>query len=106
MKPTALLYDTRMDRVEIRDLLNRIPPRRRVEFLAWCCCQVKPLAGGQLPKPSRPTWEMAVAAERDDAASSALTMTIFVDLGMLAHQWDLDLDVATAKLVEVVRGRE
>jgi hypothetical protein len=106
-KPTAIVYDNVMDRKEVWHLLHRLHPQRRVEWLAWCCKTVT-LPGSRLhPEPSlRRMGERLRMALRDDRADEVITNEIYFDVFQLAHSYSLDLDKATARLVEVVREDE
>lgn len=91
-KPRYLIYDTVDDRREVQRLLERLSVRQRITFLAWCCQQVT-IPGGTHPEVSR-------------ARTKGTAVEVYRDLWYLAGQYDLDIDAATEKLVEMVRQKD
>lgn len=98
-----LLMDTRMDRRDIWALLHRLPPRRRVAFVAAMCERAAPLTGNRpVPRYDR---EVLDRAYRDDSADRYVTNQCYGDVVALAGQWRLDLSAAACELERWVRGR-
>lgn len=50
------------------------------------------------------TVELADVARWDSSADEMLTQEVYKDVFYFAGQWGLDLDVATKRLVEMVRA--
>lgn len=92
-KPRYLIYDTVDDRREVQRLLERLPVSHRIAFLAWCCRQVTIPNGGTHP-------EVSLTRTKGTAVE------VYRDLWYLAGQYDLDIDAATEKLVEMVRQKD
>ena len=100
MKPAFLILDDFDSRREIHGLLHRLPPRIRIEFLAWACKQVPKNNANRLPEPA--VWKMAATVDlayRCETANLVLTNEIYSDVLQLAATFQLDL-VATAKSLE------
>jgi hypothetical protein len=73
------------DRKEIWEMLDRLSPFQRVDFLQWCCRQV-------------------VGVHRVQVTShSGTTNESLMDMYMLELQYKLDLAVAVAELVRRIR---
>lgn len=104
-KPRWVELDDKDSRQEIRRLLEYLPPWRRLAFLKWCCQQSVIRHG---PEPARPyvrrkTLELAELARTDDSADEGLLYDVFFDLIELSNQFSLDLDLALARLVSIVK---
>lgn len=97
-------YDTLDDRREVYYLLARLPPRRRVEWLANAC------RGAVIPKTkTRPhvsaaTWARADEAMRDDSLDEGLTVEVFFDFWTMAANYGLDVAAALEVLVRMARN--
>lgn len=102
MKPTVLVIDTLDDRRELWRLLHRLPPSRRIDFLAWCCSQVSG-PNGNGPTPGAGLLATATAARRDDGADRRLTNEIYMDVMVLGHQWSLDMQTTVRRAEEAVK---
>lgn len=85
-KPKYLQYDSLDDRRTIHQLLERLSPAQRIDFLDWC--------GRQCPgmKPH-------VARQR----TIGTALEIYLDIWHLAAQYNLNIDRVTERLVAVVR---
>lgn len=92
-KPKYLQFDNLDDRREIFHLLERLPPWQRVAWLKWCCRHPSVAAGPVKPQ---------VSAARTTGDSRE----IFFDLWALAAQYNLDVNAAVLRLVDMVRRRE
>lgn len=101
-KPAYAVLDTLDDRREIHQMLDRLPPPKRVEFLGWCCSQVK---GGLRPTPSRRMTPTMNTAKRDDSASQKLSLDIYFDFWALVTQYGLDPQKAAVELERRVKGK-
>lgn len=102
MASQLVTMDTLDDRRELWHLLHRLPPVRRVAFLAWCCTQVSG-PGGTRPGPSSRNQPAVAAARLDDKADERLTNMMYGDLLMLGAQWGLDLAKAAVTLESWVK---
>src|SRR5688572_18686248 len=100
---TVLTVDTLDDRREVHELLRKLSPARRVGFLAWCCKHSKMNRFNEPIVVARKTRELAELARWDSSADNALTVDVYMSCWSLAMQFQLDLDKALAKLVEMVR---
>lgn len=104
MKPQFLQYDTLDDRREVYCLLARLSPTRRLGYLRWCCSQAVVPNSRTRPGPARKTVELAELARRDSSADTRLTLDIFFDWwNLVGISYELDPDLALAKLVEMAR---
>ena len=103
MKPTILTLDTLDDRREVWHLLHRLHPRRRVEYLSWCCKQVRGINGGTGPVPHGHGEMVRAAIRGDDAQDQRLTTTIYMELGMLASQQRIEMKDAAIMLEQFAR---
>lgn len=102
-----ILYDNLDDRREIYRLLSRLAPAVRVKWLEWCCKQVTVPNSRIHPEPSYRRMRGRIdEAYRHDRGDEVLVAEVYFDVWQLAHQYHLDLDKATAKLVETVRWAE
>jgi hypothetical protein len=101
-RPPILAIDTLDDRREVWHLLHRLPPARRVAFLADCCSRVRDCRGNR-PVPSARMAPALAAARRCDRADHRLTTMLYTDLLMLAAQWGLDPAAAAVRLEAWVR---
>jgi hypothetical protein len=101
----AIYYDSKDDRREIWRLLARLPPWRRVAFLARCCRAASIGRTDIRPGVGRDTRRLAAMAMRDDGADLPLTNDIYSSLFYLELQYSFDLDVALRWLVESVRNK-
>lgn len=101
---SVLQLDNVDDRTEVRHaLLRRLSPARRVAFLAWACGQSKLGKFESRPVVGKQTHELAKLARWDSSADEALSKDVELSLWTLAVQFQLNLDLALAKLVEMVR---
>ena len=89
MKPRYLVYDNVDDRSEIIYLLEKLPPAKRLAWLGWCCTKSAVPNSGVRPRVS--------------AKSTGASLEVFFDLWALAAQYELDVDGAVRRLVEMVR---
>ncbi len=97
-------YDDRDTRKEFVLLLDRLPPHLRVRWLNWCCRQAKNHAYREFrPKVKEETFALAEKARWDSSCDQRLTQEVYRDVFYVHEQWDLDLDLALARLVEVAR---
>lgn len=103
MKPAFLQYDNLSDRKEVFYLLEQLHPRRRLEWLDWCCAKSAVPNSHVRPGISRAMRERLPLAMRDDSASEKLSVECFLDCWNLARQYELDVDVAVDRLVQMVR---
>jgi hypothetical protein len=97
-----LVLDSRDDRRELHGLLHRLPPKRRLEFLEWCCKQVPPAA--KLPVPA--VWKMRATVEqayRCEKANEVLSNEIYCDLLQLFNVYHLDAMKTALELTALVR---
>lgn len=104
MSQSLITLDTLDDRRELWHLLHRLPPRRRVSFLAWCCGKVR-RPDGNGPVASSRMAETIAGAARCDRFDHRLTNEIYGDVLALSAQWGLDLAAAAAELERRVRDR-
>lgn len=104
-RTTVLQLDNLDDRREVHELLRHLPPRRRVAWLAWACRQSKMNKFREPIVVGRETHKLAEMAIRDSSADNALTVDVYMSMWTLAMQFQLDLDRALAKLVEMVRAK-
>ena len=102
---TVLSVDNLDDRREVHELLRKLPPDRRVAWLAWACRQSKLPRFDERPAVARKTLALAEQARWDSSADERLTLECYTDIWFLAMSYELNLDVALAKLVEMVRGK-
>jgi hypothetical protein len=89
-KPAYLQFDNLMDRREIYFMLERLPPWKRLQWLRWCTRQIH--------MPEAPNARPIVAAR-----STGIAMEVYHDCWHLAAAYSLDLDLAFAKLTQMVR---
>lgn len=104
--PAALCvrqFDNKMDRRECLNILDRLPPIKRMKWLEWCCKRSS--VGGTKIKPEirKDMWERMQVANVDDIASEKLSIEIFFDVWSLALQYGMDLHEAFVKLEEIAR---
>ena len=92
----GLTLDTLDDRREVYHLLHRLPPARRVAFLADCCGRVT-APGGNRPAAAG-FGRLVREAGRCDRGDERLTVAVYTDLLALAAQWRLDLAAAAVRL--------
>ncbi len=100
----ALALNTLDDRRELDRLLARLPPRRRVAFLARCCGRAAVPHSATRPGVRHDTWARVPSAERDDEADRRLTTEVYFDLWCLAMQYGLDLRQAALDLEAEVKA--
>lgn len=86
MSAAALSFD-RDERKELYLLLGRLDRRERLQFLAWCCQQVKGPLGVQV------------------TSSSGETKDVWGDLVSLAGVYGFSLRTALEKLADVIRRK-
>ena len=101
--PFIVAHDNLDSKRELWGLLKRLSPRRRVKFLRWCCTQATLPSTSIQPRVQPATDERAELAMRDDSADAALTYECYFDIFAMANQYELDLDRALNKLVELAR---
>lgn len=106
LKSGLAAFDTLDDRREMAALLERLPPAKRVAFVAWCCRQVTVPNSAIHPRVAARTHDLAALARWDDSAVERLRVDLWTDLWMLAAQYGLDMDAAAARLVAMVRRKE
>ena len=96
-------FDTKGDRGDMLDMLDRLPPRKRMAWLKWCC------ENSRIPRTTIPmavrsdTWQRAQHAQTDDSASEKLSVEVFQDVWNLALQYELDMPAALEKLYLLVK---
>lgn len=103
MKHGNLALDNTDDRNELHRLLERLPPLRRVQFLAWACRQATLKGSATRPGVQARMWRWAEEAGNDAALDRRLSLEVYFDLWALAMSYEFDLVKAVEKLVEVVR---
>ncbi|HYH66392.1 MAG TPA: hypothetical protein VD866_16990 [Urbifossiella sp.] len=102
-KPSLLVMDTLSDRRDIWHLLNRLPPKGRVQFVGWCADRITTNAGMRpVPRYDR---ELLDLAYRDNSADLRVTNAAYADLLNLSAQWGLDLAAASVELEQWVRRK-
>lgn len=101
-KPAYLPFDNLDDRREIRCLLARLHPLKRLAFMKWFCKQAS-LGWDLVPQVRRDTEELAKRAVNDSGADERLTRELYGDLWHVSANYEVSLDVAFRKLVEVAR---
>lgn len=89
-KSVALILDTKDDRREMLSLLERISPRDRLRWLAWCCRQVTGPHGDKVRVAARSTGENAIE--------------VLMDQWQLIVQYELDPTPA-AELLEKIAAK-
>jgi hypothetical protein len=89
MKPAYLNLDNLDDRREVHQLLERLSPAARVEFLAWACRQCTLPNSRIHPQVSRRTVGTA--------------LEVYFDLWILAVDYHLDMQAVVNELAERVR---
>ena len=106
-KTQLLQFDTLDDRREISELMHRLPPRKRIAFLRWCCRRAKLTnrnTAGFSPSDVEPeTIKLAELARWDSSADDMLTQEIYKDLFYLSWQFHFDLREAVLMLELIVR---
>jgi hypothetical protein len=107
VKPTYLQFDNLDDRREIRELLARLPPRKRIAFMQWWLAQVH--LGPWLtlvPELEPETIRLAERARYDNVADAQLNYDLYTTLWACASSYEgLSLDSAFNRLVEMVKGK-
>lgn len=103
MKTQYALLDTLDDRREIHQLLAKLPPMRRIEFVRWACNQSVLPHSQVRPYVQRKTVDLAELARWDSSADSRLTLDLYCDLWRLSIGYTFDLDAALDELVAWVR---
>jgi hypothetical protein len=104
-KPRFLIYDNLDDRREIHTLMGKLSPQSRIEFVAQCCRDAPLQVSRKNPHIAAKTLELAKTARWDSSADERLTTELYFDLWSLANGFDFDLDIALARLVQMVRKR-
>ncbi len=108
MKPQHLTLDTLSDRRDLFQLLHRLPPRTRLDFLKSCCRAVPPPEGRphRLPEPfvSPKLARNLDRAYRSDPEDQRVTSEIYLDLLTLANDHGLDLVATAVRLEALVRS--
>lgn len=103
MKPAYLQYDSLSDRKEIFYLLEQLHPRRRLEWLNWCCQKSAVPNSSVRPGVSQAMRERLPLALKDDSASEKFSVECYLDSWNLARQYELDMDAAVERLVQMAR---
>lgn len=103
MSDPILAFDTLDDRREMHTLLAKLPPARRVAFLAACCAEVTLPGSAVRPQPAPWLAARARDAGRCDRADDRLTAEVYTDMIALANAYNLDLGKALLKLERLVR---
>ena len=91
MKPKLLILDTRDDRKEILQSLQRLSPADRLRWLSWCCSKAH-LNGSQ----NRP---MVTPLSRGDA------MEVFLDFFGIVADYEIEVEAAARDLERRARKR-
>lgn len=102
-KAPYLAFDNLDDRREILRLLARLNPMKRLAFVQWFCSQARLGPWGLIPRVSAKTEATARQAMTDSGADERLTLELWQDMWNISAAYDVSLDVAFRKLVEVVR---
>ncbi len=97
------LYDTKDDRREVGELIRRLTPQRLLRFLEWCCKNSKIQHGGQRPRVSQATRELAERARWDTGSAERLWRESLFDFWYLVTQFEFDVEAGLRKLVQMVR---
>lgn len=97
--------DTKDDRREVFQLLAKLPPSRRVEWLSRACKLALLPRTRTSPHVSPKTMVRAKAAMGDDSLDAPLTTEIFFDFWTMAANYNLDVPKALEVLVGMVRGK-
>ncbi len=99
----VLAFDNLDDRREIMLLLARLNPPKRLAFVRWFCSQARLGPWGLIPRVQAKTEKTAREAMTDSGADERLTLELYLDLWRVGADYEISLDVAFRKLVEVVR---
>lgn len=103
MKPPIIQYDDLDTRREIHRLLQLVHPRTAVEWLDRQCQKVG--REGSRPAPGRKMMpRLKAAIVRGGEMHYRLATEIYMDVWMLAAQYDLDIDDAARDLERLARG--
>jgi hypothetical protein len=96
--------DNRDDRTALWGLLSRLPPEKRLSFLAWACAQAPP-GKGRLPTPVPGTMRVSVdGARRCDKADMKHVNECFMDVLSLLNDFGVDALKLAAELEKRVRA--
>lgn len=94
--------DTLMDRRDLWFLLHRLHPRKRLQFLDWCCrAASRPHSPCPTPVPEMLTY--GNDALRCDRGDDRFTAMIYVDLVAISNQYGLDLGKTMIALERFVK---
>ncbi len=107
MTGSTITIDTRDDRQQIYELIHRLPPKRRIEFLVWVCQQVPQNEKGHLPVPVvtglQTTCEYAY---RNEDANARLSREVYIDVLSLIVQFSVDDKIMACTLEKWVKFYE
>lgn len=103
MTHALIQHNTLDDRRELHTLLGRLPPARRVAFVADCCARSVLPHSRVRPFVDPHTYALAERAVRDDAADTRLSLVLYQDLWLLSSNFDFDLSAALDRLEQVVK---
>lgn len=104
-KPPLLIVDNLDTRREVWQLLKRLSPAKRIEFLTWCCERARPKRGQGKPFVNQKTLDLAAKARWDSGADERLHHEVWGDLWTLVNSFGLSPDAAQARLVQMARGK-
>ncbi len=105
-KPAQILaFDSLDDRREIYTLLSRLPPRKRVRFLAWVCARAVLPNSLLRPQVDRETWELAELARVDDSADRRLTLEVNMNVWQVGQSFAVDFPEVIRALEQYGRGK-
>jgi len=104
-KSPLLIVDSLDTRKEVWNLLKRLSPKRRIDFLSWCCQRAKLKKGRSRPFVARRTRELAALARWDSGADERLHHEVWGDLWQLVQFCGVDPAAACEQLARMVRER-
>lgn len=91
MKKAILYHDTLDDKREMHALLDRLTPRRRLQWLHYCCQHCALNGSDKHP--------------HVDPAHTGNAMECFFDAWLLVQYYNLDLQAALSRLVDLAKGK-
>ena len=103
-KPSQVLaLDTVDDRREVRTLLSRLPPWKRLAFMDWACAQSRLPHAVQRPRVTQHTRALAEQARTDSGADERLTLELYFDVWNLGSAFAVDFDRVVRRLERLAR---
>lgn len=97
-RPAILSIDNLDDRREWFNLLLRLPPRQRLQFLLWACRQTHSQKQKVMPNLPVMNQRISAALRGDEVANVALANEVRMDCAMLVIQYGLDPKRASEEL--------